>query len=43
MMLELNNVKSTCSMVRVHDIEKANKIDVLKIKSTMESDYVKKD
>ena len=41
--LELSQMRATCSLVRIHEVEKANKIDMLKIKSTMESDYVKKD
>ena len=39
--LEINNLKNTCAMVKVHELNKADKIDMLKLKRTMEAEYLK--
>ena len=36
---EVNNLKNLCSLVRVHEVNKVDKIDFMKLKSRVESDY----
>ena len=36
---ETNNLKNTCSLVKVHELNKVDKIDFMKLKSKVESEY----